>query len=258
MEESGHIYGRRAVLEVLRSSPDRVSKLFIAEGSRGRTTNEIRELARRHRVVTKTLPRRALERYAPEAAHQGVVASVAPVSYADADELIELYPKGKPALILVLDGITDPQNFGAILRTSEAVGVSGVIIPRHRSVGLTPVVAKQSAGAAQYVPVARVANIATTVDRLKENGIQTVGAAGDADTTMYEIDFKLPTALVIGSEGTGLRSLVRRKCELTARIPMGGKISSLNASVAAAVLLYESVRQRAGLSSNRSITSNPP
>lgn len=258
MEESGHIYGRRAVLEALRSSPDRVNKLFIAEGTRGRTMNEIRDLARRHRVVTKTLPRRALERYAPDAAHQGVVASMAPVSYADVDDMLEPRREGRSALILVLDGITDPQNFGAILRTADAAGVSGVIIPRHRSVGLSPVVAKQSAGAAHYVPVARVPNTAAVIDKLREHGVQTVGAAGDAEMTMYEIDFKLPTALVIGSEGAGLRPLVRRKCELTARIPMEGRISSLNAGVAAAVILYESVRQRSGPSSTRSITSNPP
>lgn len=245
MKESEYIYGRRAVLEALRSAADRVNKLFIAQGARGgETMGEIRELAKRNRVVTKVLPKRALERYAPGASHQGVVASMAPVSYADADDLARPHRDGEPALIIVLDGITDPQNLGAILRTAEAVGAGGVIIPRHRSAALTSVVAKHSAGASQFIPVARAPNIARIIDTLKENGVQTVGAAGDAETTIYEVDFTLPTAIVIGSEGTGLRPLVRKKCDLLARIPMRGKISSLNASAAAAVVLYEALRRR--------------
>ena len=244
MKESDYIYGRRAVLEALNSSPERMNKLFVAEGVRGESIGEIRELARRHRVVTKVLPRRALERYAPGVSHQGVVASMAPVSYADADDLLQPYHNGEPALVVLLDGITDPQNFGAILRTAEAVGVAGVIIPRHRSVALTPVVAKHSAGASQFVPIARVPNIVRAVEALKENGLRAVGAADEAETTIYEVDLTLPTGIVIGGEGAGLRPLVRKKCDLLARIPMRGRISSLNASVAAAVVLYEALRQR--------------
>lgn len=244
MDESGYIYGRRAVLEALRASAERVNKLFIAQGIRGETINEIRELARQNRVVTKTLPRRGLERYAPAGSHQGVVASMAPQSYADADDLMRPYQDGEPALLLALDGITDPQNFGAILRTAEAVGVGGIIIPRHRSVALTAVVAKHSAGASEFVPVARVPNIARAVDQINENALQTVGTAGDAEATIYEIDFTQPTAIVIGSEGAGLRPLVRKKCGVVARIPMRGRIASLNASAAAAVVLYEALRQR--------------
>jgi 23S rRNA (guanosine2251-2'-O)-methyltransferase len=258
MGETEYIYGRRAVLEALRSSAERVNKLFIAEGTRGRTITQIRELARRRKVVTNTLPRRGLERYVSGGAHQGVVASVAPVDYADADELITPCHEGKPALLLLLDGITDPQNLGAILRSADAVGVDGVIVPRRRSVGLTPVVAKHSAGASRHVRVARVTNIATTIDALKENGIQTVGMAGDAGRTIYDVDLTSPMGIVIGSEGAGLRPLVRRKCDLEARIPMQGKVSSLNASVAAAVVLYEALRQRADARSARFITSNPP
>ncbi|RJP64723.1 MAG: 23S rRNA (guanosine(2251)-2'-O)-methyltransferase RlmB [Candidatus Abyssobacteria bacterium SURF_17] len=257
MDESGYIYGRRAVLEVLRSAPGRVNKLFIAEGSRGRTTDEIRELARHSRVVTKFLPRHALERLAPGAAHQGVVASVSPVAYADAEELMSPVHKGKPTLIVMLDEITDPQNFGAILRTVEAVGAAGVIIPRHRSVGLSPVVAKHSAGASEYVSVARAGNLAMLVDQLKDNGVQVVATSGDAETSIYEVDFTLPTAVVVGSEGAGVRQIIRRKCSVTARIPMLGKIASLNASAAAAVVLYEALRQRTG-AETRSITTNPP
>jgi 23S rRNA (guanosine2251-2'-O)-methyltransferase len=244
MEESEYIYGRRTVMEALRSSPERVNKLFMAEGSRGRPIQEIRELARKSKIVIKILPKRGLEKYAPAGSHQGVVASMAPTEYADADTLIEPYRGDEPALLLALDGITDPQNFGAILRTAEAVGVNGVFIPRHRSVTLSQVAAKHSAGASQHVPVARVANIATMIDVLRDNGFQTVGTADDAEMMMYDIDFTPPTAIIIGSEGKGLRPLVRKKCEFIAGIPMHGEISSLNASVAAAVVLYEALRQR--------------
>ncbi len=251
MHQSEYIYGRRAVLEALRASAERVNKLFIAQGVRGETISEIRDLAKMNRVVTKTLPRRALERYAPAASHQGVVASMSPQSYADADDLMQPYQDGEPALVLLLDGITDPQNFGAILRTAEAVGANGVIIPRHRSVALTPVVAKHSAGASQFVPIARVPNVVRALDALKENGVQAIGTAGDAEWTIYDVDFAQPTAIVVGSEGVGLRPLVRKKCDVLARIPMLGRIASLNASAAAAVVLYEVLRQRSEPPSHR-------
>jgi 23S rRNA (guanosine2251-2'-O)-methyltransferase len=244
MEEPEYIYGRRAVLEALRSTPERVNKLFLADGSRGRIIHDIWTLARTNKIIIKSLPKQVLEQYAPADSHQGVCASIAPTDYADADKLMELHRKEKPSLLVALDGITDPQNFGAILRTAEAVGVDGVFIPRHRSVTLSQTVAKLSAGASQYVPVARVTNIATLLDNLRENGIQTLGTAEEAATTMYDADFTVPTAIVIGSEGKGLRPLVRKKCELIVRIPMQGKIASLNASAAAAVILYEALRQR--------------
>ncbi|RJP23242.1 MAG: 23S rRNA (guanosine(2251)-2'-O)-methyltransferase RlmB [Candidatus Abyssobacteria bacterium SURF_5] len=259
MEETGYVYGRRAVMEVLTSSPERINKIFLAEGDHGRIISEIRELAKQHHIVLKFVPRRALEKYVPHgSAHQGIVASVAPVEYADPEGIMQPFKGTTPALIVVLDEISDPQNLGAILRTAEAVGVSGVLIPRHRSAGLTPVVAKHSAGASQYVPVARVTNLAQTIDALNESEVSTVGAAGDAEKTLYEMDFAVPTAIVIGSEGAGLRPLVRRQCSELARIPMVGKIESLNASVAAAVFLYEAFRQRRFTSSSRSSTSNPP
>jgi 23S rRNA (guanosine2251-2'-O)-methyltransferase len=232
------------VTEALRSSPERMNKLFIAKGARGEVIAEIRQLAKRNHVVTKVLPKRALERYAPGASHQGVVASMAPVRYADADDLVQPYPDGRPALVVLLDGITDPQNLGAILRTAEAVGVTGAMIPRHRSASLTSVVAKHSAGASQFIPVARVPNIVPMIERLKENGLQVVGTMGEAQATIYDVDLTQPIAIVIGSEGAGLRPLVQKKCDLLVRIPMRGKISSLNASAAAAVVLYEVLRQR--------------
>lgn len=244
MKESDYICGRRAVLEALRGSPGRMNKLFIAEGSHGRTTDEICNLARQNKVIIKTLPKRSIDKMASVASHQGVIASVAPVEYAEADALIEPFPNGKPALVLVLDELTDMQNFGAILRTADAAGVNGVIIPRHRSVGLTPVVAKISAGASEYVPVAKVANIARIIEALEESGIQTVGASDDAERTIYDIDFTVPTGIVIGGEEKGIRPLVRKKCDLMARIPMRGSIASLNASVAAAIIVYEALRQR--------------
>ncbi len=248
MKQRDYVYGRRAVLEVIRSSPDRINKLFIAEGAHGRTIDEIRELARQKRLVTKILPKRALDRHVAGAAHQGVAASVSPVRYANIDDLTEAYYGEKPALLLLLDGITDPQNFGAILRTADAVGADGVIIPRHRSVSLSATVAKHSAGASEYVPVARTPNIAGILDKLADIGFQVVGTACNASATIYEIDLTRPTAIVIGSEGGGIRPIVRKKCDFVASIPMYGKVSSLNASVAAAVVLYEALRQRGHLS----------
>lgn len=251
MEESGYVYGRRAVLEILNSSPERINKIFLAEGDHGRTVGEIRESAGKHHIPVKIVPRRALTRYVPKrAVHQGIVASVAPVQYAEAEDLMEPYVAGVPSLILLLDGITDPQNFGAILRTSDAAGVNGVIIPRHKSVGLTPVVTKHSAGASEYVPVARAGNLVQFIERLQVAGWQVIGTAGDAEKTIYDVDFTGPTAVVIGSEGAGVRRLVRERCDTMAAIPMRGHIGSLNASVAAAVVLYEALRQRSGV--NRS------
>ena len=245
MEESGYTYGRHAVLEILRSAPQRVNKVFLAEGDHGQIVGEIRELAKRNRIVIKIVPRRALSRYVPRGtSHQGVIASVAPVAYADIEDVSQPFQNSQPSLILLLDGITDPQNFGAILRTAEATGAAGVIIPRHKSVGLTPVVAKHSAGASEYVPVARAGNLAQLIDRLKKEEWQVIGAAGDSEKTLYQADFKPPTAIVIGSEGAGLRRLVRQKCDHLVSIPMTGKIGSLNASVAAGVILYEALRQR--------------
>jgi 23S rRNA (guanosine2251-2'-O)-methyltransferase len=247
-EEGGYIYGRRAVQEILNSSPHRVNKIFLAAGDHGQIIEEIRHLARKNHIIIGIVPRQALSRYVPRgAAHQGVVASVAPIEYAEPERIIEPFRNGRPSLILILDEITDPQNFGAILRTCDAVGVAGVLIPRRKSVGLTPVVAKHSAGATNYVPVARIGNLAQFIDRLQEQGWQVVGAAGGADRTIYDADFRPPTALVIGSEGTGIRRLIRQKCDFLVSIPMQGHIGSLNASVAAAVILYEALRQRKGI-----------
>jgi 23S rRNA (guanosine2251-2'-O)-methyltransferase len=259
MEETGFIYGRREVVEILTSSPHRVNKIFLAEGDHGRIIGEIRDMAKKNHIIIKVVPRRALDTYAPRgAAHQGVVASIAPVEYADPDDIIQPLKNGQPSLIVVLDEISDPQNFGAILRTCDAAGAAGVLIPRHRSVGLTSVVAKHSAGATEYVPVARVGNLAQLLDHLREGDWQIVGAAGDAEKSIYEVDFTAPTVIVIGSEGKGLRPLVRRQCNVLAHIPMAGKIESLNASVAAAVFLYEAFRQRRFPSSSNSSTVNPP
>jgi 23S rRNA (guanosine2251-2'-O)-methyltransferase len=247
MEETGFIYGRREVVEILNSSPHRVNKIFLAEGDHGPIIGEIRDLAKKSHIIIKVVPRRALDNYAPRgAAHQGVVASIAPVEYADPDDIIQPYKHGQPSLIVALDEISDPQNFGAILRTCDAVGAAGVLIPRHRSVGLTSVVAKHSAGATEYVPVARVGNLAQLLDHLREVEWQIIGAGGDADMTMYEVDFTVPTVIVIGSEGAGIRRLIRQKCDHIVSIPMKGRIGSLNASVAAAVILYEALRQRLG------------
>jgi 23S rRNA (guanosine2251-2'-O)-methyltransferase len=177
--------------------------------------------------------------------HQGVLASVAAVSYAEVRDIIEAArAKGEPPLVVVCDEVSDPHNLGAIIRTAEATGAHGVIIPKRRSAGLTAVVAKTSAGAVFHLPTARVANITASLKELKAAGLWIFGASPEGDKTLWETDFTGPAAIVVGSEGRGLGRLVAESCDFSVKIPMSGKISSLNASVSAAVLLYEAARQR--------------
>ncbi|MBX6396122.1 MAG: 23S rRNA (guanosine(2251)-2'-O)-methyltransferase RlmB, partial [Alicyclobacillaceae bacterium] len=179
--------------------------------------------------------------------HQGVIADVAPFAYADVDDLLAAVAEsGRPGLFVLLDGIEDPHNLGSILRTAEACGVDGVVIPKRRAAAVTETVSKASAGAVEYVPVARVANLPQTVVRFKEAGYWVIGADGNGRRSYLDPDYSVPTALVIGGEGTGLSRLVRQRCDEVVHIPMFGRVNSLNAGVAAAVLLYEVVRQRTG------------
>jgi 23S rRNA (guanosine2251-2'-O)-methyltransferase len=174
-----------------------------------------------------------------------VVAFAAAKEYITLEELLSIsVEKGEPPLYCILDGLEDPHNLGAIMRTADAAGVHGIIIRNRREVGLTPVVAKASAGAIEYVPVARVANIAQTIEALKKKGVWVVGVEASGEIPFDKVDFKLPTAIVVGGEGAGIADLVRKKCDVLASIPMRGKISSLNASVAAALVMYEAYRQR--------------
>mgnify|MGYP001198247797 FL=1 len=242
--EGEWLAGRHTVLEALRAGRP-VHKIWIAEGASKQPLAAILQLAKEAGVPVQSVDRRRLDQAVPGIQHQGVAAQAAALEYADLEDVLAAAErKGDPPLLLLLDEIEDPHNLGSMLRTADAAGVHGVVIPRRRSAGLTAAVAKVSAGAAAYVPVARTANLAQTIDRLKESGIWVAGADASAEKEAFDADLTGPLALVIGNENRGLGRLVREKCDFLVRLPMLGRIQSLNASVAAGVLLYEIVRQR--------------
>ena len=240
----GLIEGRNALTEALKSGRA-IDKVYVADGSTDRSLARLTALAKEAGAVIVPTDRRKLDQMSPTGAHQGVIAAVAAHEYATVDEILELAAsRGEPPLIVICDELSDPHNLGAILRTAECAGAHGVVIPKRRSVGLTAVVAKSSAGAVEYLPVARVANVAGVIRELKEKGVWVYGTAADAENELYRTDLTGPAAIVIGSEGEGMSRLVRESCDVLVSIPMKGRISSLNASAAAAVLLYEALRQR--------------
>lgn len=246
--EQNLVYGVNAVLEALRAGKRQVETITILQSARPDRLKAVLDLAREKGVPVQRVPRLDLDRRFNEARHQGVVARIAAAHYADADELLDTLAAKvgtpDPPLALGLDGIEDPRNMGSILRTAECAGAHGVFIAERRAVGLTGVVAKVAAGALEYVPVARVTNLVRLIEQLKERNIWVVGAAGDAKQTYTEWDWTLPAAVFLGSEGHGLHRLVREHCDTLVRIPLVGKLDSLNVSVAAGVLLYEARRQR--------------
>ena len=233
------------MLEALRAGRP-INKLLIAEDvGRHSSVAEILGLARGQGVVVERVDRRALDRLSLTATHQGVLAFAAVKDYVDLDDLFDAAKaKQESPLFVALDGIVDPQNLGAILRSAEGAGAHGVIIPERRAVGLTAAVARASAGAVEYIPVAREGNLATTIVNLGKRGVWTVGVDPKGTQGFTEADYSQPTAIVIGAEGKGLSQLVRERCDLLVSIPMMGKVASLNASVAAALVLYEALRQR--------------
>lgn len=237
------IVGRNAVLEAVRSGRE-IDQLFVAKGATAGALSVILQKCRAKKIPVKEVPVQKLDFLSGGGVHQGVIATVAAQSYCDlSDILAAAAAKNEPPLVVICDGLEDPHNLGAIIRTAEATGVHGIIIPKHRSVSLTATVAKSASGALEYVPVCKVTNIANTIDELKKNGFWVFGADMDGQS-WYESDYTSPTAVVIGSEGNGISRLVREKCDAIISLPMCGKINSLNASVAAGVILYEVARQR--------------
>ncbi len=245
------VYGVNAVLEAVRAGKRQVESIAILQSARPERLKELLELAKQKKIPVHRVPRLELDRSLREARHQGVVARIAPIPYADADDLLDSLALQSdpinPPLLVLLDGVEDPRNFGSIVRTAECSGVQGVFIPERRATGLTEVVAKVAAGALEHVPVARVTNLVRLIEELKERNIWVVGATGDAAQTYLEWDWKSPTALVLGNEGHGLHRLVRERCDGLVRIPTYGSLASLNVAVAAGVLLYEAKRQRKAL-----------
>jgi len=247
------------VRELLRAGGEGVAELWLAEGSdRARAFAELARLARERGAKVRDAPRAKLDRLAGTDRHQGVVAVVADYRYQELEDLLQQVRRAPP-LLVVLDGIEDPQNLGAIIRSAHALGADGVVIPRDRAAAVTAAAAKASAGAVEHCPVARVTNLAQAIARLKEAGIWTVALAADGDRDLSAVDLREPTAIVVGAEGSGVRPLVRRTCDHVARIPMKGKVGSLNASASAAVALYEVARQRAAVGSpTRVVLDKPP
>ena len=245
-EADGIIEGRNAVIEALRTETA-IDKIYIAKGETDKTLGHIASQARAAGIVAVDADRRKLDAMSFTHAHQGVIALAAAHAYFTVDDILEeAASRGEAPLIVICDELSAPHNLGAILRSAECAGAHGVIIPKRRSVGLTATVAKASAGAAEYMKVARVTNINTAIAELKDKGVWVFGTAAEGSIPMYKADLTVPAAIVIGNEGEGVSQRVRKNCDVMGSIPMKGKISSLNASAAASILLYEAVRQRIG------------
>lgn len=246
MVDSQHLFGLHSVLAALRRRPVMVHTLWVDAGRRDARMREILDAARSAGVIVEQVDGAALDRLCPGERHQGVVAECGTAESVTESDLPDLVARTGNSLLLVLDGVTDPHNLGACLRTADAAGVTAVVVPRDRAAGLTPAVRKVASGAAETVPFVQVTNLARTLDRLKQAGMWVVGTGDDAPQTLYQADLKGPLALVMGAEGQGMRRLTRERCDLLVRIPMQGTVSSLNVSVAAGVCLFEAVRQRGG------------
>lgn len=237
------IEGRNAVLEAFRSGKT-IDRVFLLDGCQDGPIKTILREAKKKDTIINFVKKERLDQLSSTGKHQGVIAYCAAYEYAEIEDMFQLaQEKGEPPFLILLDNIEDPHNLGAIIRTANQAGAHGVIIPKRRAVGLTATVAKASAGAINYTPVAKVTNLGTTIEELKERGLWFVCADLDGEV-MYNLDLKGPIGLVIGSEGEGVGRLVREKCDFVAKIPMKGDIDSLNASVAMGVLAYEIVRQR--------------
>ncbi|GAJ40402.1 23S rRNA (guanosine(2251)-2'-O)-methyltransferase RlmB [Saccharococcus caldoxylosilyticus] len=237
------IIGRNPVMEALKSQRE-INKIWIAEGVQRHSVQPIIQLAKQNGVLVQYVPKKKLDQMV-EGTHQGVVAQVAAYRYYEIDDLFaRASEKSEPPFFLILDELEDPHNLGSIMRTADAVGAHGIIIPKRRSVGLTATVAKASTGAIEHIPVARVTNLARTIDELKERGVWIVGTDAKAKDDYRSFDGTMPLALVIGSEGKGISRLVLEKCDFLLCLPMRGHVTSLNASVAASILMYEVYRKR--------------
>ncbi|UNL85116.1 23S rRNA (guanosine(2251)-2'-O)-methyltransferase RlmB [Priestia koreensis] len=241
--DSEYIIGRNPVLEALKSERD-INKILVAEGSQKGSMQQIIQRAKDSGVLVQFVPKKKIEQMV-EGNHQGVLAQVAAYQYADIEDLFELAAKrDEMPFFLILDEIEDPHNLGSIMRTADAIGAHGIIIPKRRAVGLTATVAKASTGAIEHIPVVKVTNLARTIDELKQRNIWIVGTDAKGTQDYRDLDTNMPVGLVIGSEGKGMNRLIKDKCDFLVHLPMVGKVTSLNASVAASLLMYEVYRKR--------------
>ncbi|NTV90051.1 MAG: 23S rRNA (guanosine(2251)-2'-O)-methyltransferase RlmB [Clostridiales bacterium] len=243
-DSNERIEGRNPVLEALKSGRS-INKIFVAKGETEGSINQIIAMAREKKIIIQDVSRSKLDSMTETFAHQGVIAYAAAREYVEVERLLEIAKEsGRPAFIIILDEITDSYNLGSVLRSANAAGAHGVIIPKRRAVGLTATVAKASAGAIEHVPVARVTNIGQTIEQLKKEGVWVVGTDSNGEKAYYDFDYTSPVAIVIGSEGEGIRRLVRESCDVTVNIPMKGSVNSLNAAIAGAVVMFEVMKQR--------------
>ena len=244
MKDAGYIEGRNPVIEALKSDRQ-IEKIIIAKGTKEGSINKIVAMARDKNIIIQNVDRTKLDSMSDTNAHQGVIAIAAEYTYKTVDDILDLAKeRGEAPFIIILDEIEDPHNLGAIIRSAECAGAHGVIIPKRRSVGVTAVVSKTSAGAVEYVPVVKVTNISDIIEKLKKLNIWVYGADVEGEHYYYEKDLRGPIALVIGNEGKGMSRIVKEKCDFLIKIPVLGKVASLNASVAASILTYDVVRQR--------------
>lgn len=247
IQNEGYIEGRNAVLEALKAGRP-IDKLFVAKGDTDGSLSRIAAMAKKAGIPVVDIDRRKLDTMSVTGAHQGVIAACAVREYVSVEDILNTAKeKREDPFIIVCDEISDPHNLGAIIRTAEVAGVHGIIIPKRRSAGATATVAKTSAGAIEYVPIAKVPNIVSALDELKKAGVWIYGTSADGQNDLWETDLRGPIALVIGSEGDGMSRLVSENCDFKLSIPMKGSISSLNASCSAAIVIYEAVRQRSKL-----------
>lgn len=242
--EDFKIEGRNAVIELLKSGKP-INKLYILKGERQGSINEIIKIAKRNKNVIVEVDKNKLDSLSETKHHQGVIAFVSPVEYKELDDIFALAKeRNEDPFIIIADEIEDPHNLGALIRSAEGAGCHGIIIPKRRAVGVTEIVVKTSVGATQYVPVVRVNNINETIRDLKDRGVWIVGTDGNADKLYYEQDLTGPIAIIIGSEGRGMNSLTMKNCDYLVKIPMMGKITSLNASVSGGIVMFEALKQR--------------
>ncbi|MFL0196192.1 23S rRNA (guanosine(2251)-2'-O)-methyltransferase RlmB [Clostridium sp. WILCCON 0269] len=239
------IEGRNAVIEALKSNNVTIEQIFITDGNISGSINKILAIAKEKGVVIKKIDKRKLDKISETGAHQGVIAQVTPYRYCQVEDILDYALKrGENPFIIILDEIEDPHNFGAIIRTAEVCGAHGIIIPKRRNVGITPSVYKSSAGAVEYIRICKVTNLNTVIEKLKKENIWVYGADVSGESYCFDVDFNSSIALIIGSEGRGISKLTREKCDGLVKIPMIGNISSLNASVAAGILMYEILKQK--------------
>jgi 23S rRNA (guanosine2251-2'-O)-methyltransferase len=241
----GMVYGIHAVEEALKADAGRIERICVQRGQNNHRVQQIIDLGREKHVPISFEDKSWLDRKAEGERHQGVLCYVAEMPTLAVEDLIE--QAAAPGLMLILDGIEDPHNLGAILRSAEVAKADGIILPQRRAAGLGPAVVKSSAGAANYIKIARAGNIVNVMNRLKTSGFWLVGLAGEAGNPIWEVDFKMPTALILGNEGNGLHRLVKENCDFLVSIPVRGRIASHNVSVAAGIALYEVLRQRSKL-----------